>query len=921
MTIVQEVKKIIPSKLDDKAKAVYNRLKEETNNFDIEFLVVYTDLEKAVEQFVDVVKKKYPDAIRVVRKKEKPTPPPTPEPETDDKEVLEVIRDYRISESQAKRLVQLRRDASESKKESIDKMLDTLKKSEFYNARYTSKQNIDKNRTRDIKKDSNRGSLTAKDELNMTGKRYKRISKAGHKNQYGTTEGGKVYYEYRANRRDIDHKIELAQGGLIGKEVEFLRYGEPMTGRVYEDLGNDRFAVESTKGIHSVDKENIVKVIEPKKGRFFGLFKKGGRIDLFEDYENIPPNIQEILDFYEEDFQDGRYDGLSKALKEVEANGYTFEYYLDGEAYGLRPINVPLNHIKGYEDEDFARGGIASKNIFDLEYGDVFKIKKAGHTASNMTFVYVDLDDKYNVSIKARPFPIGSNKRNEFVYITDIQDGDIQILSEEEVGKIYLNYNIDKNKFVKGGGVGKFKYERGQKFQDQYGEIILLDKYSDGLWEARRWSGMRHVGDVVISEKDLDLIRTKKMAKGDVIKGGVEIPKADKMFHLPFELAVYVPSTTNVSDSISTTEMRKRVKETETYLAETFGGFTSSEKIGGYLSSKSTIVTEKVVPVTAFCSMEDFRKNKNKLINKLSVWAKAWGQEAIGFEFEGDLYYVPQKFKKGGTLKATYIPKDNIAQITTIFGQKIKGKDIIDGAYTKRQDIRNEPKIDRFMFEDEMYEYKKGGFVSKAELVWKKLSSAEKMNFLIENFTPQITPTSQQILVDKAYNFLPKEVKITLASKYADVEEYAKGGWVLYDEDSQEAIRTYKTESEARENLYEYEGNANIVKKSIWDKTYEPKVDRFMFEEEMYEYKKGGRVSENVYYDMLGAVPPLYISELDGVKQSGNTTFAVGEAYDYMNTPNGFKSVYQAFSQKGKFYYNEGLIYFTERGVAKSIME
>ena len=897
MTIVQEVKKIIPSKLDDKAKAVYNRLKEETNNFDIEFLVVYTDLEKAVEQFVDVVKKKYPDAIRVVRKKEKPTPPPTPEPETDDKEVLEVIRDYRISETQAKRLVQLRRDASESKKESIDKMLDTLKKSEFYDARYTSKQNIDKNRTRDIKKDSNRGSLTSKDELNMTGRKFKRISKAGHKNQYGTTEGGKVYYEYRANRRDIDHKIELAKGGLIGKEIEFLRYGEPMTGRVYEDLGNDRFAVESTKGIHSVDKENIVKVIEPKKGRFFGLFNKGGLVELGDNVNVIAEN-------------------KSGVVINVISNG---KYFTIQFADGTKNV-YDKNEIKKIFDEyeEYSKGGgVGSKNLFDLEYGDVFKIKKAGHTASNMTFVYVDLDDKYNVSIKARPFPIGSNKRNEFVYITDIQDGDIQILSEEEVGKIYLNYNIDKNKFVKGGGV--------------------------------------------------------------------EIPNADKMFHLPFELAVYVPSTTNVSDSISTTEMRKRVKETETYLAETFGGFTSSEKIGGYLSSKSTIVTEKVVPVTAFCSMEDFRKNKNKLINKLSVWAKAWGQEAIGFEFEGDLYYVPQKFKKGGTLKATYIPKDNIAQITTIFGQRIKGKDIIDGAYTKRQDIRNEPKIDRFMFEeeiyeygkggwvlydedsqeairtyktesearenlyeyegnanivkksiwdktyepkidrfmfeDEMYEYGKGGFVSKAELVWKKLSSAEKMNFLIENFTPQITPRSQQILVDKAYNFLPKEVKIALASKYANVEEYAKGGWVLYDEDSQRLVKTYKTESEARENLYEYEGNGNIVKKSVWDKTYEPKVDRLMFEEEMYEYKKGGRVSENVYYDMLGAVPPLYISELDGVKQMGNTTFAVGEAYDYMNTPNGFKSVYQAYSQKGKFYYNEGLVYFTQRGVAKSIKE
>jgi hypothetical protein len=37
----------------------------------------------------------------------------------------------------------------------------------------------------------------------------------------------------------------------------------------------------------------------------------------------------------------------------------------------------------------------------------------------------------------------------------------------------------------------------------------------------------------------------------------------------------------------------------------------------------------------------------------------------------------------------------------------------------------------------------------------------------------------------------------------------------------------------------------NIVEKSVWDKTYEPKVDRFMFEDEMYEYKKGGKTPKN----------------------------------------------------------------------------
>lgn len=507
-----------------------------------------------------------------------------------------------FTRQQAEELAKLRIEAQIARSSSFNEMIDVLSNSSFYTGRLSTAP-IDKGRVRDLQKDSKRGSITEADELKMSKKgvnprKYKRISKAGHKNQYGTTSGGKVYYEYRDNRRDVDSKIRLAQGGLLGKDVEFLRYGEPMTGRVYEDLGNDRFAVESTKGIHSVDKENIVKVIEPKKGRFFGLFNKGGkvteeeidkfvreyqtsreeaketlqrrkarltseenarlnqlqakedtnsltpkenleyeklvrkyrnweyskggRIDLFIDYENIPPKIQEILDFYEEDFQDGRYDGLSKALKEVEANGYTFEYYLDGEAYGLRPKNVPLNNIKGYEDEEYSKGGgIDSKNLFDLEYGDVFKIKKAGHTASNMTFVYVDLDDKYNVSIKARPFPIGSNKRYEFVYITDIQDGDIQILSEEEV----------------------------------------------------------------------DLLRPEKMAEGDLLHGR-------------------------------------------------------------------------------------FKKH----------------------------------FKKGGNVKATYIPQRNIKALTTNYGNTIKGKDLLDGAYTTRKDVRQDPKMVRTLFEEEEFsEFKKGG--------------------------------------------------------------------------------------------------------------------------------------------------------------------------------------------------------------------
>jgi hypothetical protein len=131
-------------------------------------------------------------------------------------------------------------------------------------------------------------------------------------------------------------------------------------------------------------------------------------------------------------------------------------------------------------------------------------------------------------------------------------------------------------------------------------------------------------------------------------KEGGEVPKANKMFHLPLELAVYVPSTQDVDKVISDSELDARVDEVSKYLATIFGGFTKSDKIGGFVSSQSELVTEEVVPVVSFATKEDYESNKNKLVTKLSEWARKWGQEAIGFEFEGDLYYVPQKFEGGG---------------------------------------------------------------------------------------------------------------------------------------------------------------------------------------------------------------------------------------------------------------------------------
>lgn len=71
--------------------------------------------------------------------------------------------------------------------------------------------------------------------------------------------------------------------------------------------------------------------------------------DLFETPELIPEEVQSVLETFDEENLNTYYE-LDRILEEINALGYTFDYYLDAEPYGLRPINVKLNELEGYED-------------------------------------------------------------------------------------------------------------------------------------------------------------------------------------------------------------------------------------------------------------------------------------------------------------------------------------------------------------------------------------------------------------------------------------------------------------------------------------------------------------------------------------------------------------------------------------------
>lgn len=97
----------------------------------------------------------------------------------------------------------------------------------------------------------------------------------------------------------------------------------------------------------------------------FRRFNKGGvagksnfrGIDLFEDYEMQEPKLRSITKKIDKAYDEDRINTkfLQDRLDEVEAIGYTFEFDMDGGAYGLRPKSVDITKLEGYEE--FAKGG------------------------------------------------------------------------------------------------------------------------------------------------------------------------------------------------------------------------------------------------------------------------------------------------------------------------------------------------------------------------------------------------------------------------------------------------------------------------------------------------------------------------------------------------------------------------------------
>lgn len=113
--------------------------------------------------------------------------------------------------------------------------------------------------------------------------------------------------------------------------------------------------------------------------------------------------------------------------------------------------------------------------------------------------------------------------------------------------------------------------------------------------------------------------------------------KLKNMFKLSSKITVYVPSTTDIDKVIDNTEY---VDTCATLLSNCFGGATSTNTLGYWMSPSAGLVKEKSTMVFAYCTTEDLNKHLDKVVDFCIAMKKELKQDSIALEFNNEMYFI-----------------------------------------------------------------------------------------------------------------------------------------------------------------------------------------------------------------------------------------------------------------------------------------
>ena len=108
---------------------------------------------------------------------------------------------------------------------------------------------------------------------------------------------------------------------------------------------------------------------------------------------------------------------------------------------------------------------------------------------------------------------------------------------------------------------------------------------------------------------------------------------------LQHRVAIIVPSTVAASQAASKELVRQWVTSAKTKFARLFGGFTSHNACGGWVSEQHGLIEEPVTVVASFTD-DDGLEFIDKVKEFAAQMALAMGQEAVSVEVDNALEFV-----------------------------------------------------------------------------------------------------------------------------------------------------------------------------------------------------------------------------------------------------------------------------------------
>lgn len=109
------------------------------------------------------------------------------------------------------------------------------------------------------------------------------------------------------------------------------------------------------------------------------------------------------------------------------------------------------------------------------------------------------------------------------------------------------------------------------------------------------------------------------------------------MFSLKSKITVYIPATVNINETIDNTEF---VNKAATLLSECFGGATSTEALGYWVSDTAGLVKENTTMVFAYAGEDDLKKNLDKVIDFCQDLKTEMKQDAVALELNGEMFFI-----------------------------------------------------------------------------------------------------------------------------------------------------------------------------------------------------------------------------------------------------------------------------------------